>query len=180
MRCCPRSNGAAAHNIQAGAAQWASATRLRPNPTAVDVSTRVEGWRGHNPPLGAVRFEGWPALGPSPQARCPINPSASQPRIKGPSRIASGMAGHPAPVYQRTRRPNDCQQLTWLFTRIGLTAKLPLPAHPHMLRHACGFKLANEGHDTRSLQHYLGHNNIARTVRYTELTADRFKSFWRD
>jgi len=52
--------------------------------------------------------------------------------------------------------------------------------HPHMLRHACGFKLANDGHDTRALQHYLGHRNIQHTVRYTEMAPDRFKNFWRD
>ena len=67
-----------------------------------------------------------------------------------------------------------------LVTRTGLAAKLPFPVHPHMLRHACGYKLANEGHDTRSLQHYLGHKNINHTVRYTDLAPDRFKGFWRD
>jgi site-specific recombinase XerD len=51
--------------------------------------------------------------------------------------------------------------------------------HPHMLRHACGFALANKGHDTRALQAYLGHRNIQHTVRYTELSPDRFKDFWR-
>jgi type 1 fimbriae regulatory protein FimB/type 1 fimbriae regulatory protein FimE len=45
--------------------------------------------------------------------------------------------------------------------------------------HACGFKLANDGHDTRALQHYLGHKNIQHTVRYTEMAPDRFKDFWR-
>ena len=55
-----------------------------------------------------------------------------------------------------------------------------IPIHPHMLRHACGFKLANDGHDTRALQHYLGHKNIQHTVRYTEMVPDRFKDFWRD
>jgi len=49
-----------------------------------------------------------------------------------------------------------------------------------MLRHACGFKLANQGVDTRALQHYLGHKNIQHTVRYTELSPDRFRDFWRD
>jgi len=44
---------------------------------------------------------------------------------------------------------------------------------------ACGFKLANDGHDTRSLQAYLGHKNIQHTVRYTELAPTRFKDFWR-
>ena len=52
-------------------------------------------------------------------------------------------------------------------------------AHPHVLRHACGFALANKGHDTRSLQAYLGHRNIQHTVRYTELSPDRIKDFWR-
>ena len=52
--------------------------------------------------------------------------------------------------------------------------------HPHMLRHACGLKLANQGVDTRSLQHYLGHKNIQHTVRYTELSPDRFRGFWKD
>jgi type 1 fimbriae regulatory protein FimB/type 1 fimbriae regulatory protein FimE len=49
-----------------------------------------------------------------------------------------------------------------------------------MLRHACGFKLANQGVDTRSLQQYLGHKNIQHTVRYTELSPDRFRGFWKD
>jgi len=42
-----------------------------------------------------------------------------------------------------------------------------------MLRHTCGFKLANDGHDTRALQNYLGHKNIHHTVRYTEMAPDR-------
>jgi hypothetical protein len=58
-------------------------------------------------------------------------------------------------------------------------AGLKIKAHPHMLRHACGFKLANDGHDTRALQAYLGHKNIQHTVRYTELSPTRFKHFWR-
>jgi type 1 fimbriae regulatory protein FimE len=64
--------------------------------------------------------------------------------------------------------------------RIGEDSKFPFPVHPHMLRHACGYKLANDGQDTRALQHYLGHKNIQHTVRYTELSPDRFKSFWDD
>jgi integrase len=50
----------------------------------------------------------------------------------------------------------------------------------NMLRHACGFKLANDGVDTRALQAYLGHRNIQHTVRYSELAPTRFKNFWRD
>jgi len=66
-----------------------------------------------------------------------------------------------------------------LIARIGAASGLPWPVHPHMLRHACGFKLANDGHDTRALQDYLGHRNIQHTVCYTELAAGRFKDFWR-
>jgi len=67
-----------------------------------------------------------------------------------------------------------------LVTRADQVPGLPFPADPHMLRHAYGFKLANNGHDTRALQHYLGHKNIQHTVRYTELAPDRFNSFWKD
>jgi integrase len=59
-------------------------------------------------------------------------------------------------------------------------AGFPFLVHSHMLRHSCGFKLANDGHDTRAIQHYLGHRSIASTVRYTALAPDRFKNFWRD
>ena len=56
---------------------------------------------------------------------------------------------------------------------------MPFFTHPHMLRHACGYAPANAGHNTGSLQAYLGHKNIQYTVRYTELAPDRFKNFWR-
>jgi integrase len=65
-----------------------------------------------------------------------------------------------------------------LVERAGAAAKLKIKAHPHMLRHACGFTLANKGHDTRALQAYLGHRNIQHTVRYTELAPGRFAGFW--
>jgi integrase len=55
-----------------------------------------------------------------------------------------------------------------------------IKAHPHMLRHACGYALANQGRDTRGLQAYLGHRYIQHTVRYTELSSDRFKGWWKD
>ena len=66
-----------------------------------------------------------------------------------------------------------------LIQRLGETA-MPFPIHPHMLRHACGFKLANDGHDTRSLAHYLGHRNLQSTARYTALAPGRFAGFWKD
>jgi len=67
-----------------------------------------------------------------------------------------------------------------LVARTGQKANITFPIHPHMLRHACGFKLANDGQDTRAVQHYLGHKNIQHTVRYTELSAARFNGFWKD
>ena len=65
-----------------------------------------------------------------------------------------------------------------MVSRAGVAAGLPF-THAHMLRHACGFKLANDGHDTRSLQAYLGHKNIQHTVRYTAMTDRPFRDFWR-
>jgi type 1 fimbriae regulatory protein FimB/type 1 fimbriae regulatory protein FimE len=67
-----------------------------------------------------------------------------------------------------------------MVERVGVSAGLGFKTHPHMLRHACGFALANRGHDTRALQAYLGHRNIQHTVRYTELNPTRFRDFWRD
>jgi type 1 fimbriae regulatory protein FimB/type 1 fimbriae regulatory protein FimE len=66
-----------------------------------------------------------------------------------------------------------------MVERVGETVELGFKAHPHMLRHACGYALANKGHDTRALQAYLGHRNIQHTVRYTELSPTRFRDFWR-
>ena len=67
-----------------------------------------------------------------------------------------------------------------MVTRLGGKAGFTFQVHPHMLRHACGYKLANDGHDTRALQAYLGHRNIQNTTRYTALAPDRFKNFWKD
>jgi type 1 fimbriae regulatory protein FimB/type 1 fimbriae regulatory protein FimE len=67
-----------------------------------------------------------------------------------------------------------------LINRACEASKLKIKAHPHMLRHACGFHQANAGRDTRSLQAYLGHKNIQHTVRYTELAPTRFKGWWKD
>jgi integrase len=76
--------------------------------------------------------------------------------------------------------PMTASNVRKLVARAGQAAGLPFSVHPHMFRHACGYKLANDGHDTRSLQHYLGHKNITHTVRYTEMAPDRFKGFWKD
>jgi integrase len=85
-----------------------------------------------------------------------------------------------AHVFQSERGgPMTPKSFHGLFARIGERARVPFPVHPHQLRHGCGFALANEGHDTRALQAWLGHKNIQHTVRYTELSPNRFKDFWR-
>jgi integrase len=75
--------------------------------------------------------------------------------------------------------PMTAKSFHQLIARLGARSGMPFPIHPHMLRHGCGYALANAGHDTRALQAWLGHRNIQHTVRYTELAPDRFKDFWR-
>lgn len=67
-----------------------------------------------------------------------------------------------------------------IVARAGELAGLGFPIHPNMLRHATGYYLASKGQDTRTIQAYMGHRNIQHTVRYTELSPERFKDFWRD
>jgi site-specific recombinase XerD len=82
-------------------------------------------------------------------------------------------------VFTSERGPMSAKSFGTLFERLGGRAGMPFTIFPHMLRHACGYALANAGHDTRALQAWLGHKNIQHTVRYTELASDRFKDFWR-
>jgi site-specific recombinase XerD len=67
-----------------------------------------------------------------------------------------------------------------MVERLSARAKLGFPVHARMLRHACGFKMANDGVNTRTIQAYLGHRDIRHTVRYTELIPVRFKGLWKD
>jgi type 1 fimbriae regulatory protein FimB/type 1 fimbriae regulatory protein FimE len=76
--------------------------------------------------------------------------------------------------------PLSTSAVRYMLREAGAEAALPFPVHPHMLRHACGFKLANDGRDTRVIQDYLGHKNIAHTVRYTDLAPGRFSGLWGD
>jgi integrase len=88
----------------------------------------------------------------------------------------------PSPFVFTSERGSPFTTAGWrkMVARLGAAAKLGFKAHPHMFRHACGFQLANQGTDTRTLQAYLGHRNIQHTVRYTELSPTRFKNLWRD
>ena len=76
--------------------------------------------------------------------------------------------------------PMTAKSFHTLIARLGERARMVFPIHPHMLRHGCGYALANAGHDTRAIQAWMGHKNIQHTVRYTELAPDRFKHFWRE
>jgi type 1 fimbriae regulatory protein FimB len=77
------------------------------------------------------------------------------------------------------REPLHRSTVNLLLVKYSMAAGLPLRAHPHMLRHACGFALADQGADTRLIQDYLGHRNIQHTVRYTAANPARFGKLWR-
>ena len=77
------------------------------------------------------------------------------------------------PVHDGCHQPTD-------HKTVGKRAGLPLPVHFHMLRHSCGYALANRGVDTRAIQDWLGHVSIQHTTKYTALSPARFKDFWRD
>jgi site-specific recombinase XerD len=78
------------------------------------------------------------------------------------------------------KSPLTDRSVRHIIARAGRLAEFSFTIHPHMLRHSTGFYLANQGHDTRSIQSYLGHANIKNTVIYTEISPNRFKDFWRD
>jgi type 1 fimbriae regulatory protein FimB len=77
------------------------------------------------------------------------------------------------------REPLHRSTVNLLLHKYSAVAGLPMLAHPHMLRHACGFALADQGADTRLIQDYLGHRNIQHTVRYTATNPARFEKLWR-
>lgn len=86
-------------------------------------------------------------------------------------------------VFRSERGEGMCENgFHKIIARAGQLAGFGFPAHPHMLRHGCGYRLTNEGHDTRAIQAWMGHKNIQHTVRYTELAPDRFAKigFWGD
>lgn len=71
------------------------------------------------------------------------------------------------------------RKTVWMLLKdLGEKAKISIPTHPHMLRHACGYALANQGADTRLIQDYLGHISIGNTVKYTASNPARFARLW--
>jgi len=71
------------------------------------------------------------------------------------------------------------QQAYRIIRQSGVKAGIVVNTHPHMLRHSCGYALADRGIDTRLIQDYLGHRNIRHTVRYTASNMARFKNIWK-
>ena len=137
--------------------------------------------RTGRPALGSDRLRARYPARPQGQERHACHPSDHRATRCGPcvGCSASRSRSHRSCSRPSAARPSPRQALPGLMERAGEAAKLGFKAHPHMLRHACGFALANKGHDTRALQAYLGHKNIQHTVRYTELSPARFKDFWR-
>jgi len=102
------------------------------------------------------------------------------PELRALRKLAKDYPDTPYLFVTERQGPMTTATVRKILTRAGQAAKIGLAVHPHMLRHSTGYKLANDGRDTRAIQHYLGHKNIQHTVRYTELAADRFKDFWKD
>ena len=78
------------------------------------------------------------------------------------------------------KAPLSARTVRHIIHEAGKQAEFEFTIHPHMLRHSTGFYLANQGHDTRAIQGYLGHANINNTVIYTQLSPQRFNNFWSD
>jgi type 1 fimbriae regulatory protein FimB/type 1 fimbriae regulatory protein FimE len=102
------------------------------------------------------------------------------PELRALRRLQRDYSMMPYVFSSERKAPLSSDAIRKIFYRAGVEAKMPFTVHPHMLRHACGYKLAQDGQDTRAIQHYLGHKNIQHTVRYTQLSPDRFKEFWKD
>jgi type 1 fimbriae regulatory protein FimB len=91
-------------------------------------------------------------------------------RMKVPTRVTA--------LFVRERRRPFRASVNVLLQKYSEAAGLALRAHPHMLRHGCGFALADQGADTRLIQDYLGHRNIQYTVRYTASNPAIFQRLW--
>jgi len=102
------------------------------------------------------------------------------PELRALRRLKRDYPDTPYLFVTERKGPLTASAVRKIVSRAGEIANLGMPIHPHMLRHSTGFKLANDGHDTRAIQLYLGHKNIQHTVKYTELAPGRFKNFWTD
>ena len=153
---CPPGRHADPDRLSAGLRATESSTSNGPDRAGRSASLHVRRLKNGKPSVHPLRGD---------EVRACASCSGSSPnglRIRDRARRAIHLGGREPPdqAHRRARQ-------------------LPFPVHVHMLRHACGYALANAGHDTRALQDWLGHRNIQHTVRYTELSPTRFKDFWR-
>jgi type 1 fimbriae regulatory protein FimB len=81
-------------------------------------------------------------------------------------------------VFLSERGPMTRQAFNYICAEVAKRAGLNIKVHPHMLRHSCGYALANKACDTRLIQDYLGHRNITHTQIYTRTAAVRFEGLW--
>jgi type 1 fimbriae regulatory protein FimB/type 1 fimbriae regulatory protein FimE len=102
------------------------------------------------------------------------------PELRALRALLAADSGSPYVFCSERKGPMTASNVRKIVARAGRQAKIPFPVHPHMLRHALGYKLAAEGIDTRAIQLYLGHRSITHTARYTALAPGRFKHFFND
>ena len=112
--------------------------------------------------------------------RLPSVHSIRGPELRAFRRLKRENPSSPYVFVTERKGPLTDSAVRKMVARAGEYAGFDFSIHPHMLRHSTGYKLANDGHDTRAIQQYLGHKNIQHTVRYTQLSANRFKDFWQD
>lgn len=113
------------------------------------------------------------------QGRDSIHPLRS-PELRALRQIQRDYADTSYVFVSERKAPLSTRSIRHIIGRAGELAGLPFQVHPHQLRHACGYYLAAQGHDTRAIQDYLGHKNIHHTVRYTQMSPQRFENFWMD
>jgi type 1 fimbriae regulatory protein FimB len=85
--------------------------------------------------------------------------------------------GLPWLLVSERQQPLTRQSVNYVVRTSAAAARLA-PAHPHMLRHSCGFSLANRGYDLRLIQDYLGHRDPRHTAHYTRVAGYRFEGLW--
>ena len=113
------------------------------------------------------------------QGRDSIHPLRS-PELRALRQIQRDYADTSYVFVSERKAPLSTRSIRHIIARAGELAGIPFQVHPHQLRHACGYYLAASGHDTRAIQDYLGHKNIHHTVRYTQMSPQRFENFWMD
>jgi len=84
----------------------------------------------------------------------------------------------PWPFISERQAPLTRPAVNYIIRVAGETAKLGR-VWPHMLRHSCGYYLADKGTDLRTMQDYLGHRDPKHTAHYTRVAGHRFEGLWR-